>query len=137
MSDCGCSAIDIHTHIVPEDFPPYAGSAANVAWPSMVPAQPCHRHVMLSGKVYRTVPETAWDVARRTADMDRLRLQRQVLSPMPELLSYWHGGADGAALTRYLNEQIAAMVARGPNRFFGLGAVPLQDVDLAIAELEH
>jgi len=137
MSDCGCSAIDIHTHIVPENFPPYTSSTVNVAWPSMVPAQPCHRHVMLSGKVYRTVPETAWDTARRSADMDRLRVDRQVLSPMPELLSYWLGGADGAALTRYLNEQIAAMVAREPDRFFGLGAVPLQDVDRAIAELEH
>src|SRR5215212_7882047 len=137
MSDCGCSAIDIHTHIVPEHFPPYARAGTDVAWPSMVPAQPCHRHVMLSGKVYRTVPDTSWDAARRSADMDRLRVDRQVLSPMPELLSYWLGGEDGAALSRYLNEQIAAMVAHAPNRFFGLGAVPLQDVDSAIAELEH
>lgn len=137
MSDCGCSAIDIHTHIVPEHFPPYARAGTDVAWPSMVPAQPCHRHVMLSGKVYRTVPDTSWDTARRSADMDRLRVDRQVLSPMPELLSYWLDGEDGAALSRYLNEQIAAMVARAPNRFFGLGAVPLQDVDRAIAELEH
>ena len=137
MSDCGCSAIDIHTHIVPEHFPPYARAGTDVAWPSMVPAQPCHRHVMLSGKVYRTVPDTSWDTARRSADMDRLRVDRQVLSPMPELLSYWLDGEDGAALSLYLNEQIAAMVARAPNRFFGLGAVPLQDVDRAIAELEH
>jgi aminocarboxymuconate-semialdehyde decarboxylase len=56
---------------------------------------------------------------------------------MPELLSYWLDGTDGAALSRYLNEQIAAMVARESGRFFGLGAVPLQDVDRAIAELEH
>ena len=137
MSDCGCSAIDIHTHIVPEHFPPYARAGTDVAWPSMVPAQPCHRHVMLSGKVYRTVPDTSWDTAQRSADMDRLRVDRQVLSPMPELLSYWLDGEDGAALSRYLNEQIAAMVARATNRFFGLGAVPLQDVDRAIAELEH
>jgi aminocarboxymuconate-semialdehyde decarboxylase len=137
MSDGGCSAIDIHTHIVPEHFPPHARAGTDVAWPSMVPAQPCHRHVMLSGKVYRTVPDTSWDTTRRSADMDRLRVDRQVLSPMPELLSYWLDGEDGAALSRYLNEQIAAMVARAPNRFFGLGTVPLQDVDRAIAELEH
>lgn len=137
MSDGGASTIDIHTHIVPADFPPYARGGPDVAWPSMVPAQPCHRHVMLSGKVYRTVPETSWDTPRRVADMDRLEIGRQVLSPMPELLSYWLDGEDGAALTRYLNEQIAAMVARAPGRFFGLGAVPLQDVDRAIGELEH
>ncbi len=135
MNKSGASAIDIHTHVVPENFPPHV--RADVAWPSMAPAHACHRHVMLSGKVYRTVPDSSWDVAKRAAVMDAQGVCRQVLSPMPELLSYWLDGADGAALCRYLNEQIAAMVAREPSRFFGLGAVPLQDVDRAIAELEH
>ena len=137
MSNGVSPCIDIHTHVVPENFPPHARGATDVAWPSMAPAHGCHRHVMLSGKVYRTVPDTSWDVARRVAGMDAQRVARQVLSPMPELLSYWLAGADGAALCRYLNEQIAAMVAREPGRFFGLGAVPLQDIDRAVAELEH
>ena len=136
MND-GVSAIDIHTHVVPENFPAHARPGADVAWPSMAPAHACHRHVMLSGKVYRTVPDTSWDTAKRAAAMGSQRIGRQVLSPMPELLSYWLDGADGAALCRYLNEQIAAMVGREPSRFFGLGAVPLQDVDRAIAELDH
>ena len=131
-----CTCIDVHTHVVPERFPAYAGRAASVAWPSMVPAQPCHRHVMLSGQIYRTVSDRCWDVAARSAEMDELRVARQVLSPMPELLSYWLDAEDGATMSRYLNEQIAAMVSREPERFFGLGAVPLQDVDQAIAELE-
>ncbi len=54
---CGCGAIDVHTHVVPEHFPSYAGKVRDAAWPSMVPAQACHRHVMLSGKVYRTVSD--------------------------------------------------------------------------------
>jgi aminocarboxymuconate-semialdehyde decarboxylase len=92
---------------------------------------------MLSGKVYRTVSDRCWDTSTRVADMAAQGVGRQVLSPMPELLSYWLEGDDGAVLCRYLNEQIAAMVGREPDRFFGLGAVPLQDVDRAIAELEH
>jgi len=40
-------------------------------------------------------------------------------------------------LTRYLNEQIAELIALAPARFVGLGAVPLQDADSAIRELEH
>ncbi|MEO5881495.1 MAG: amidohydrolase family protein, partial [Caldimonas sp.] len=137
MSEGIGACIDIHTHVVPEHFPPHARGGAGVAWPSMAPAHACHRHVMLSGKVYRTVPDASWDVTRRVVAMEAQRVSRQVLSPMPELLSYWLDGIDGAALCRYLNEQIAAMVAREPDRFFGLGAVPLQDVDRAIAELEH
>ena len=33
--------IDIHTHIVPEKFPPYAGKGKDVPWPSMADADAC------------------------------------------------------------------------------------------------
>jgi aminocarboxymuconate-semialdehyde decarboxylase len=130
-------SIDVHTHIVPENFPPYAGRGRDVAWPSMAEAHACHRHVMISGKVYRTVSDGCWSVPRRIEDMNAMRVARQALSPMPELLSYWLPLADAKVLIRYLNDQIAAMVARAPQRFVGLGAVPLQDTDAAVDELEY
>ena len=65
-----------------------------------------------------------------------MRVARQVLSPMPELLSYWLPLEDAKVLIRYLNEQIAEMIALAPDRFTGLGAVPLQDMDSAIVELD-
>jgi len=129
-------AIDVHTHVVPAALPQYLGRHADVPWPSMAPAHACHRHVMVSGSVYRTVSNQSWDCAVRLADMDERRIARQVLSPMPELLSYWLAAEDGAALCRYLNETIAAMAAEQPQRFSGLAAVPLQDVAHAIAELD-
>ena len=128
--------IDVHTHVVPESFPAYLGKHGGAPWPSMAPAQPCHRHVMVSGSVYRTVSRQCWDCRVRLDDMDAKRIGRQVLSPMPELLSYWMAPEDGAAMCRYLNEVIATMVAKAPERFFGLGAVPLQDVSLAIDALD-
>ncbi|MFM9998732.1 MAG: amidohydrolase family protein [Burkholderiaceae bacterium] len=130
-------AIDVHTHVVPQEFPRYLGTAVDVSWPSMAPAHACHRHVMVSGKVYRTVSHQCWDCAVRQKDMLGLGTGRQVLSPMPELLSYWFSPRDGAAICRFLNETIAAMVAEAPSAFVGLAAVPLQDVSLAIAELDH
>jgi aminocarboxymuconate-semialdehyde decarboxylase len=36
-----------------------------------------------------------------------------------------------------VNERIAEIVAATPDRFVGLGTVPLQDADLAVAELEY
>jgi aminocarboxymuconate-semialdehyde decarboxylase len=133
MRDC----IDIHTHVVPETFPPYAGKSASVPWPSMADAHACHKHVMLQGKVYRTVSDGCWSVPRRIEDMGAMQVARQVISPMPELLSYWLPLDDAKAMVRYLNDQIAAMIARAPDRFVGLGAVPLQDIDAAIFELEY
>jgi len=131
MNDC----IDIHTHIVPETFPPYAGKNATVPWPSMADAHACHKHVMIQGKVYRTVSDGSWSVPRRIEEMGAMSVTRQAISPMPELLSYWFPLADAKVMVRYLNEQIAAMVEQAPQRLVGLGAVPLQDVDAAIDEL--
>jgi aminocarboxymuconate-semialdehyde decarboxylase len=130
-------SIDVHTHVVPENFPPYAGSGRDVPWPAMAEAHACHRHVMLSGKVYRTVSDGCWSVPRRVEDMNEMRVARQALSPMPELLSYWLPLVDAKVLIRYLNDQIAAMVERAPQRLVGLGAVPLQDLDAALQELRY
>ena len=131
------TAIDCHTHVVPENFPAYLGAHANVPWPSMAPAHACHRHVIISGKNYRTVSDGAWSVPRRIEGMGAMRVGRQALSPMPELLSYWLPADDARVLLRYINETIAAMVVEAPQRFTGLGAVPLQDVEMAIRELEY
>ncbi len=131
---CG---IDVHTHVVPEQFPAYVGSNASIPWPSMQHTGCGHAHVLISGKRYRTVESACWDTAARVADLDRMRLRRQVLSPMPELLSYWLPAEDAQNLLRYLNDSIAEMVAAEPARFLGLGAVPLQEVPAAIRELEY
>ncbi|MCD6040538.1 MAG: aminocarboxymuconate-semialdehyde decarboxylase [Burkholderiales bacterium] len=133
MTEC----IDIHTHIVPESFPPYAGKGKDVPWPSMADAHACHKHVMISGKLYRTVSDGCWSVPRRIEEMTKMGVGRQVISPMPELLSYWLPLDDAKAMIRYLNEQIVAMVAQAPERLVGLGCVPLQDAEAAIRELEY
>ena len=133
MTEC----IDIHTHIVPENFPPYAGKGKDVPWPSMAPAHACHRHVMISGKLYRTVADGSWSVPRRIEEMGAMGVTRQAISPMPELLSYWLPLDDAKAMIRYLNEVIAEMIAAAPERFVGLGCVPLQDTDAAVRELEY
>ena len=132
-ADC----IDVHTHVVPENFPPYAGKGKDVPWPSMADAHACHRHVMISGKVYRTVADGCWSVPRRIEAMGAMGVARQAISPMPELLSYWLPLDDAKVLIRYLNDEIARMMSLAPERFVGLGAVPLQDPDSALHELEH
>ncbi|MDE2617330.1 MAG: amidohydrolase family protein, partial [Burkholderiales bacterium] len=134
---CNCG-VDVHAHVIPGEFPAYLGGAAPSGWPSMAPAHDCqHRSVMIDGKNYRTVSDKCWTTSRRLADFEEMDLALQAISPMPELLSYWLAPAAGAQLVRYLNEQIAGMVAESNGKLIGLGAVPLQDLDLAIAELHY
>ena len=136
-SACGCHGIDVHAHVVPEHFPRYIGTRLPAEWPSMAPAQACHRHVMIGAKVYRTVSDACWLTARRLEDLPGMGLALQVVSPMPELLSYWLEADAAQQLLRYTNDCMAAMVQDSGGRLAALGAVPLQDQDLAIAELAY
>ena len=134
---CRCG-VDVHAHVIPGEFPSYLGGATPPGWPSMAPTQDCHhRSVMIDGKNYRTVSDKCWTTSLRLADFAEMGLELQAISPMPELLSYWMAPAAGAQLVRYLNEQIASMVAESGGQLIGLGAVPLQDMDLAIRELHY
>ena len=106
-------------------------------WPSMADAHACHKHVMIDGRAYRTVSDRCWDPALRLADLHGMGVALQVLSPMPELFSYWLPAPAADMLLRYVNDQIAEMVAASDGRLAGLGAVPLQAMDLATAELHR
>jgi aminocarboxymuconate-semialdehyde decarboxylase len=136
FSRCACG-IDIHAHVIPASFPRSVKTPEPDGWPSMEPAQHCHRHVMIAGRIYRTVSDRCWDVPKRISDMQEMGLALQVVSPMPELLSYWMDAASADDLLRYINDQTAEMISHSGGSLAGLGAVPLQDLDRAIAELHR
>src|SRR5262249_51655865 len=69
------------TRASPDRSPPYAGKGTDVPWPSMADAHACHKHVMISGKVYRTVSDGCWSVPRRIEDMGAMQVASQALSP--------------------------------------------------------
>jgi aminocarboxymuconate-semialdehyde decarboxylase len=75
------------------------------------------------------------DIARRLADMDRMGIDVQVVSPAPFQYHYFAEAATGAALAREVNEGMAELVASHPSRFAALGTVPLQDPERAMQEL--
>lgn len=73
----------------------------------------------------------------RLKDMDKMGIDIQAVSPAPHQTYYWTDPQEGASLARSVNERIAEIVAKWPDRFVGLGSVPLQDADLAVSELTH
>jgi aminocarboxymuconate-semialdehyde decarboxylase len=92
---------------------------------------------MIGGRNFRTIHSGNWDVERRLRDMDAHGVAAQVLSPMPELLSYWFTAQDGLEIARHVNEYIVGKCHAAPGRLFGLGTVPLQDPENASQELGH
>ena len=74
--------------------------------------------------------------ALRLADMDRLGIDHQILSltcPGVELLP----PDRGRELARLTNDRIAAACSAHPDRFSGLAAAYLQDVDFSVAEVRR
>ena len=73
----------------------------------------------------------------RLKDMDRMGVDIQAIAPAPVQTYYWTDPAEGQQLARMVNERIAEICGKWPDRFVGMGTVPLQDASLAVAELEH
>ncbi len=73
----------------------------------------------------------------RLAAMDAAGIDVQAISPTP---GHYHYGLEpdiGREAARMVNDDIADMVACDPARFVGLGTVPLQNTELAIAEMRR
>lgn len=127
--------IDVHCHIVPMDFPAPPPSCGAEKWPAIDHRADNQAAVMVGGKEFRIIDSRCWDMARRIADMNAEDVGKQAISPMPELLSYWLDAKATMAMARHINETIAEMVRSAPDRFIGLGMVPLQDPERAAQEL--
>ena len=76
-------------------------------------------------------------VTERLRDMDKMGIDIQAVCPAPYHFFYFTEAAYGAELAREVNEGIAQLVADTPERFVGLGSVPLQNSELAVQELDH
>jgi len=130
--------IDVHAHITPQNWEDmrsrYAGD-----WPRIVHDRdrPGCATLLRGDRPFRAVTDQLWDPARRIADMDRARVDRQLLSPPPDLFCYWADARGAAEFARMQNDHIAEVVARHPQRFYGAGTLPLQDMDLALKELDR
>jgi len=76
-------------------------------------------------------------VEKRLAAMDKLGIDMQAISPAPGQYYYWTEPEMGLEAARLCNDNIASIVAAHPDRFVGMGTVPLQSPEFAVAELER
>ena len=77
------------------------------------------------------------DMDLRLRDLDAMGLARQAILPAPGQCFYAAEPESAARATRVLNDGIAELSAKGEGRFLPFGSVPMQQADLAVAELER
>jgi len=130
-------AIDIHTHIMPPEWEDYASRFGIAGWPWVKQHSTCSAAIMLGDREFRRVTDQCFAPVRRITDMDRDRIGRQLLSPIPVLFCYWGSPEATAEFARRQNDFIAETVSAHPHRFLGAGTVAMQSPRLAIRELER
>src|SRR5262249_34265315 len=82
-------------------------------------------------------PRAKWTPEERLADMDSLGVDVHVVSPYVGFYNYHLEAGVAQATSRETNDEIAAMARTWPQRFAGLGTLPMQDAKAAIAERER
>lgn len=131
------TTIDIHTHILPEHIPNFRERFGYGGFIRLDHHKPCCARMMRDDHFFREVQDNCWSPEARIKECNAHGVHMQVLSTVPVMFSYWAKPEDALAVSQFLNDHIAGIVARYPDRFIGLATVPLQDVKLAIRELER
>ena len=131
-----CLVVDLHAHVA-------IPAAADLAGRHLDPTRdPRLKHANAASTEYNTflrsrIEQKFTDSAVRLADMDAMGVDVQVLSIGPPHYFYWADPDLGLQIARLQNDGIAEMAAGDPQRFIGMGTLPLQAPAQAMTELRR
>ena len=122
---------------MPKDLPDCKDKYGYGGWINLEHHKTGCARMMRDGEFFREVEANVWDPHTRMGECKNHDVDIQILSTVPAMFSYWAKAADALEVSVLLNDHIAGVVAEFPQRFIGLGTIPLQNVDLAISEMER
>ena len=128
--------IDIHTHIMPDKMPNWVQKFGYGEFIHLEHRN-CKACMMKGDRLFREVEPNCFDATIRMKEMDETSVNMQVLSTIPVLFNYWANAKDALETSRFFNDHIAETVTKNTERFLGIGTVPLQDIEMAINEMER
>jgi aminocarboxymuconate-semialdehyde decarboxylase len=129
--------IDMHTHIIPKHLPDWSVKFGYGHFIHLDHHRPGYARMMQGDKFFREIEANCWDPQLRIDEYERYNTQVQVVCTIPVLFGYNAQPKDGLEMAQFLNDHISDLVARMPKNYVGLGTLPLQDIDMSIAELER
>ncbi|MEX0811487.1 MAG: amidohydrolase family protein [Chitinophagales bacterium] len=129
--------IDMHTHIMPREMPPFAKEFGYEGFIHLEHHRKGFARMMQGETFFREIAENCWDPAVRIKDYETHNTQVQVVCTIPVLFAYFAKPEHGAKVARFLNNDLAKRLADFPKNYVALGSLPMQDSDLAIKELEY
>ena len=130
--------VDSHTHILTEEAMRLLTKESPKVAPVLKGLGTAKATLEIGGHVVQDpMPTEIWDLGMRLRDMDANNVDVQVLSPTVFTFFYHQEPKLALACAAIQNEEIATVVKRQPDRFIGLGSVPLQAPEQAASELRR
>lgn len=127
--------VDVHCHLNIGAADAYVRSQL-AEIPNPLPfSSPASDAVM--GKLFASIGPKLNAVDLRIAEMDALGVDVQAISPSPGQFFYFAPPEVGREAAQIVNNGIADALSLHPGRLVGMGTVPLQDPDMAIAEMRR
>jgi aminocarboxymuconate-semialdehyde decarboxylase len=123
--------IDVHTHHVPRGWPELGWPGA----PRLRVESEREATILVNDRDFRKIQDDCWNAEVRLAAMDRDGVDRQVVSPTPVFFAYDRPAAEAVRVARIFNDLALEICA--DDRLIPFCQVPLQDPDLACAELDR
>jgi aminocarboxymuconate-semialdehyde decarboxylase len=129
--------VDMHAHFVPEEI---VAASRNENWHGIAFGK------TESGGIYSAAAgqrmALPWKLPLETAEarartMTAMGVDAQVVSLSPTMHWYPADPATASGFARAVNDALVTFVAGQPDRFIGLGYLPLQDPKAAVRELER
>lgn len=130
--------VDFHAHFLPRSI--IEAARTGKPWHgTRVETDPDGFPVLVTGGKPKTMGSTwYWDDPEVRLDrMTAAGVDTQVLSVAPALFRYASDARTGIEAATDVNDEIASMHERWPDRYLGYATLPLQDVDAAVAELDR
>ena len=129
------TSIDIHAHIMPHQATDLANGGE---WHGYTMQTGDGQNVLTRrGKEAHLIPKMMFTPEQRLADMDSLGVDVHVLSTWTRLYNYELPTGDCLAIAKDCNDSLGQLIKQWPDRFMGLGTLPMQDVNAAITELDR
>ena len=125
--------IDIHAHVVDRKYIDALENDFGLKAEKTASGQTLLRR---DGYTFMWHREGMFDLDARLRTMDAQGIDMRVLSLSTPNVYDWRG-ARQVEMARYMNEVTAGVVRRHPDRFAGLGSLPLDDVPESLNELDR
>ncbi|GAA0820647.1 amidohydrolase family protein [Streptosporangium amethystogenes subsp. fukuiense] len=123
--------IDVHTHHVPKGWP-------DLGWPGAPRLRVDSEReavILLGDREFRRIADDCWNPSVRLERMDADGVDVQVVSPTPVFFCYERPAAEAVRVAKIFNDLALEICAS--ERLVPFCQVPLQDPDLACAELDR